>query len=135
MKEELRSMSSNDVCSLVEILDGAKRVGCKWVYKTKYDSKGKIKRFKARLITKGFTQREEIEYTETFSLVSKKYSFRIVMALVTHFDLELHQIDVKTKFLNGDLQESVYMAQPEGFAIEDKEHMGCTLKKSIYELK
>jgi hypothetical protein len=135
MEQELRSMSSNNVWDLVEILDGAKRVGCKWVYKIKYDYKGKIKRFKARLVAKGFTQREEIDYTETFSLVSKKYSFRIVMALVTHSDLELHQIDVKTKFLNGDLQESVYMAQREGFAIEGKEHMWCRLKKSIYKLK
>jgi hypothetical protein len=57
------------------------------------------------------------------------------MALVAHYDLELHQMDVKTTFLNGDLQENVYMAQPEGFAIEDKEHMGCILKKSIYGLK
>jgi hypothetical protein len=72
MEEELRSMSSNDIWDLVEIPDGAKRVGCKWVYKTKYDSKGKIKRFKARLITKGFTQREGIDYTETFLPISKR---------------------------------------------------------------
>jgi hypothetical protein len=135
MEEELRSMSSNDVWDLVEIPNGAKRVGCKWVYKTKYDSKGKIERFKARLVAKGFTQREGIDYTETFSPVSKKDSFRIVMALVAHYDLELHQMNVKTAFLNGALQENVYMAQPEGFAIEGKEHMGCKLKKSIYGLK
>jgi hypothetical protein len=103
MEEELRSMSSNDVWDLVEISSGAKRVGCKWVYKTKYDFTGKIKRFKTRLVAKGFTQREEIDYTETFSHVSKKDSFRIMMALVAHYDLELHQIDVKTAFLNGDL--------------------------------
>jgi hypothetical protein len=103
MEEELRSMSSNDVWDLVEISDGAKRVGCKCVYKTKYDSKGKIERFKARLVAKGFTQREGIDYTETFSSVSKKNSFRIVMALVAHYDLELHQMDVKTTFLNGTL--------------------------------
>jgi hypothetical protein len=101
----------------------------------KYDSKGKIKRFKARLVAKGFTLREGIDYTETFTPVSKKDSFKIVMALVAHYDLELHQMNVKTVFLNGDLQESVYMAQPEGFAIEGKEHMECRLKKSIYELK
>jgi hypothetical protein len=63
MEEDLRSMSSNDVRGLVEISDGAKRVGCKWVYKMKYDSKGKIERFKARLITKCFTQREGIDNT------------------------------------------------------------------------
>jgi hypothetical protein len=123
MEEKLRSMSSNDIWDLVEISDGAKRVGYKWVYKMKYDSKGKIERFKARLVAEGFTQREGIDYTEIFSLVSKKDSFRIVMALVAHYDLELHQMDIKTTFLNGDLQESVCMTQPECFVIEGKEHM------------
>jgi hypothetical protein len=72
MEEELRSMSSNDVWDLVEISSGAKRVGCKWVYKTKYDFTGKIKRFKTRLVAKGFTQREEIDYTETFLLKERR---------------------------------------------------------------
>jgi hypothetical protein len=135
MEDELSSMSSNGVWDLVEISDGAKKVGCKWVYKTKYDSKGKIKRVKARLVAKGFTQREGIDYTETFSPVSNKDSFQIVMALVAHYDLELHQMDVKTVFLNGDLQENVYMAQSEGFVMKGKEHMGYKLKKSIYGLK
>jgi hypothetical protein len=97
--------------------DGAKRVCCKWVYKTKYDSKGKIERFKVRLIAKGFTQREWIDYTETFSPITDKDSFRIVIALITRYNLELHQMDVKIVFLNGDLQESVYMTQLEGFVI------------------
>jgi hypothetical protein len=57
------------------------------------------------------------------------------MALVAHYDLELHQMNIKTAFLNGNLQENVYMAQPEGFAVEGKEHLGCKLKKSLYELK
>jgi hypothetical protein len=135
MEDELSSMSSNGVWDLVEISDGAKKVGCKWVYKTKYDSKGKIKRVKARLVAKGFTQREGIDYTETFSPVSNKDSFQIVMALVAHYDLELHQMDVKIVFLNGDLQENVYMAQSEGFVMKGKEHMGYKLKKSIYGLK
>jgi hypothetical protein len=102
MEEELRSMSSNDVWDIVEIPDGAKRVGCKCVYKTKYDYKMKIERFKTRLVAKGFTQREGIDYTETFSPISKKDSFRIVLTLVTHYDLELHQMDIKAAFLNGD---------------------------------
>ena len=88
MEDELRSMSSNKVWDLVEILDGVKPVGSKWVYKTKYDSKGNMERFKARLVTKGFMQRERIDYNETFSPVSCKDSFRIIMALVTNYDLE-----------------------------------------------
>jgi hypothetical protein len=135
MEDELKSMSSNDVWDLVEVPNDAKRVGCKWIYKTKYDPKGNIERFKARLVAKGFTQREGIDYNETFSPVSSKDSFRIVMALVAHFDLELHQMDVKTAFLNGDLDEDVYMTQPEGFVVEGKEHLACRLKKSIYGLK
>ena len=87
------------------------------------------------VMAKGFTQREWIDYNETFSSVSCKDSFRIIMALVTHYDLELHQMDVKTTFLNGDLERSVYMAQLKGFVIEGKERMGCRLKKSIYGLK
>ncbi|KAK1626067.1 hypothetical protein QYE76_000382 [Lolium multiflorum] len=135
MEDELKSMDSNDVWDLVEVPNGAKRVGCKWIYKTKYDPKGNIERFKARLVAKGFTQREGIDYKETFSPVSSKDSLRIVMALVAHFDLELHQMDVKTAFLNGDLDEDVYMTQPEGFVVEGKEHLACRLKKSIYGLK
>ena len=81
-------------------------------------------------MAKGFTQREEIYYNEIFSLVSCKDSFRITMALVAYYDLELHQIDVKMTFLNGDLDENVYMAQPKGFVIKGKGCMGCRLKKS-----
>ena len=86
-------------------------------------------------MTKGFTQREGIDYNETFSPVSCKDSFRIIMALVAHFDLELHQMDVKAAFLNGDLEEIVYMKQPKGFIMQGEEDMGCRLKKSIYGLK
>jgi hypothetical protein len=86
-------------------------------------------------MAKGFTQREGIDYTKTFSPVSCKDSLRIIMMLVAHYGLEFHQIDVKTTFLNGDLLENVYMAQPKGFVVKGKEHMGCHLRKSIYGLK
>lgn len=94
-----------------------------------------IERYKARLVAKGFTQKEGIDYTETFSPVSKKDSLRIILALVTYFDMELHQMDVKTTFLSGELEEEVYMKQPEGFFSSDGEHLVCKLKKSIYGLK
>ena len=135
MIDELGSMDKNNVWDLVELPNGVKPVGCKWVYKTKLDPNGNVERFKARLVAKGYTQKEGIDYQETFSPVSRKDSLRIVMALVAHFDLELHQMDVKTAFLNGDLQEDVFMNQPEGFKPEGKEHLVCKLKKSIYGLK
>ena len=135
MEHEMKLMSTKDVWDLEEIPKGAKTAGYKWVYKTKYDSKGNVGKYKARLVAKVFTQREEIDYYETFSPVSCKDSFRIIMALVAHFDLELHQMDVKTAFLNGDLKEKVYMKQPKGFIMEGKENMGCRLKKSIYGLR
>jgi hypothetical protein len=135
MEDEMRSMSINKIWDLEEIPKGAKTVGCKWIYKTKCDSNGNIERFKARLMAKYFTQREGIDYTETFSPVSCKDSLRIIMALVAHYDLELHQMDVKTVFLNGDLLKNIYMAQPKGFVVKEKEHMGCHLRKSIYGLK
>jgi hypothetical protein len=83
-------------------------VGYKWVYKTKRDSKRNVERFKVRLVAKGFTQKEGVDYNKIFSPVSKKDSFRIVMA---------HQMDVRTAFLNGDLDETIFMAQPEGFLL------------------
>ena len=135
MKEELESMATNEVWDIIELPKSSKVVGCKWVFKTKRDSKGKVERFKARLVAKGFTQREGVDYNKTYSLVSKNDSFRIIMAFVAHFNLELHQMDVKTAFLNGNLEEEVYMEQPEGFKKGNTNKLVCKLKKLIYGLK
>ncbi|KAL6331379.1 hypothetical protein AAG906_011316 [Vitis piasezkii] len=135
MKEEMKSMKDNGVWDLVELPEGVKPIGCKWIFKTKRDSKGNIVRYKARLVAKGFTQKEGIDYKETFSPVSSKDSFRIIMALVAHYDLELHQMDVKTAFLNGNIDETIYMMQPENFESTDSKQLVCRLKRSIYGLK
>lgn len=87
MKEELKSMQKNNVWVIVELLEGAKQVGCKRVYKTKHDSNGNIKWYKAWLVTKGYTQKDGVDYKETFSPSSKKDSLRIIMELVAHYDL------------------------------------------------
>ena len=107
MKDEMDSMAFNRVWDLIELPCGVKVIGCKWVLKTKKDSQGKIERHKARLMAKRFTQREGINYKETFSLVSRKDLLHVIVVLVAHFDLELHQMNVKTAFLNGGLEEEI----------------------------
>ncbi|CAL2229288.1 unnamed protein product [Prunus armeniaca] len=102
MVNELKSMKNNQVWELVEPHKSQKLVGSKWVIKTKKDKDGRIEIFKAILVTKGVTQREGIDYTKTFYLVSTNDSFLIIMVLVAHCDLILHQMDVKTAFLNGE---------------------------------
>ena len=83
-------MQDNQVWDLVPLPEGKKPIGYKWIFKIKRDSEGNVERYKAHLIAKGFTQREGIDFIETFSLISSKDSFGIVMALVAHFELELH---------------------------------------------
>ena len=112
-----------------------KPFGYKWVLKTKQDSKDNVKRYKARLVEKGFTQRKGIDHKKTFSLIFMKDFFKITMVLLTHFDLELHQMDVKTVFLNGDIEEEIYMVQPDSFEVKGLQYLICKLKKFIYGLK
>ncbi|KAM2872438.1 hypothetical protein FF1_019953 [Malus domestica] len=135
MEEEIKSMQINQVWLLVEKTNLMKPIGCKWVYKTKRNSKGKVERFKARFVAKGFNQRERVDCNKTFSPVSSKDSLHMISTLVAHFNLEFHQMDIKTVFLNGDLEEDIYMEQPLGFVEEGKGHLLCKLSKSIYGLK
>ncbi|KAM1520296.1 hypothetical protein ACFX1Z_023006 [Malus domestica] len=136
MPEELQSMEKNRVWTLAPKPTGVhKLMGCKWVFKTKRDSEGNIDKHKMRLVAKGFTQKKGVDYNETFSAISTKDSMRIILALITHFDLELIQMDVKTTFLNGDLEEDIYLSQPPRFVERGKELMVCKLNKSIYGLK
>ncbi|GJW24172.1 retrovirus-related pol polyprotein from transposon TNT 1-94 [Tanacetum coccineum] len=131
MEDDLNSMSKKNVWELTELSKGVKPVGCKWVFKTKLGLNGNIERYKARLVVKGYTQKEGDYYKETFSPVSRKDSLRIMMALVAHFNLELHQMDVKTVFLNGDLHEDVYMAQSQGFKSKGQEHLHNFIKNPV----
>ena len=101
----------------------------------KYNTDGSLQTFKVRLVVKSFKQKEDIDYKETFSPISTKDSFRIIMELVAHYELELHQMDVKTAFLNGNIEETVYMVQSESIESKDSSNLVCKLKKSIYGLK
>ena len=128
------SLRKNKTWILVDQPKKQKVVGCKWIFKKKEGIPGVERpRFKARLVAKGFTQVEGIDYNEIFSPVVKHCSIRIILGLVNQYDLELEQLDVKTAFLHGNLKETIYMNQPEGF--EEGENKVCLLKKSLYGLK
>jgi hypothetical protein len=121
---------------LVELHEGKKPLKCKWIYNKKEGISGvEPARFKVRLVVKGFEQREGIDFNEVFSPVVRHTSIRVMLAIVALFDLELEQLDVKTAFLHADLDEEIYMTQPQGFSAPSQEHLVCHLQKSLYGLK
>lgn len=134
MQEEMNSLKKNDTYELTKLPKGKRTLKNKWVYKLKKDD-GNLVRYKARLVVKGFSQKKGIDFDEIFSPVVKMSSIRVVLGLVASLNLELEQLDVKTAFLHGDLEEEIYMEQPEGFKVKGKEDMVCRLKKSLYGLK
>lgn len=136
MGDEMESLYKNQTWELAIKPAGRKIVTCKWVFKKKEGiSPAEGIKYKARLVARGFTQREGIDYNEIFSPVVRHTSIRVLLAIVAHQDLELEQLDVKTAFLHGELEEEIYMAQPEGFLVPEKEDYACKLKKSLYGLK
>ena len=135
MEEELESMRVNQVWELVDLPEGRRVIGNKWVLKVKHKADGLVERFKALLVAKGFTQQEGIDYEETLSPVVRFTSIHLILAIIASLDLELHQMDVKTAFINGELDEEIYMEQPTEFVKEGHEHKVCKILKSIYDLK
>nr|GEV59596.1 hypothetical protein [Tanacetum cinerariifolium] len=128
-------MKDNEVWVLVELPPNGKTVGSKWLFKKKTDMDGVVHTYKARLVVKGYTQTLGIDYEETFSPVADIRAIRILIAIAGYYDYEIWQIDVKTAFLNGYLNEEVYIEQPEGFVNPKYPNRVCKLKRSIYELK
>ena len=118
MEQEMESMYSNSVWELVDLPESVRPIGCKWIYKKKRGVDGKVETFKAWLVAKGYTQKEGVDYEETFSPVAMLKSIRILLSIVAALDYEIWKMDVKTAFLNGYLDESIYMMQPEGFIVE-----------------
>jgi hypothetical protein len=110
-------------------------IGRKWVFKKKLNAEGKVEKYKARLVAKGYSQVEGIDFGEIFSLVSKLTSIIFMLYVVAAFYFEVEQMDVKTTFLHGDLEEEIYMKQPEGFVVKGKKELVCKMKKSLYGLK
>ena len=124
MNSEMDSIYENEVWTLVDPPIGTKPIGCKWVFKKKIDMDGKVFTYKARLVAKGCSQKYGIDYDETFSPVAMLKSSRIILAIAAYYDYEIWKMDVKTAFLNGHLQEEVYMIQPEGFVSYRSPFMG-----------
>eukprot|EP00253_Pinus_taeda_P024163 PITA_24163 len=134
MKDEMESLAHNQTWDLVKLPAGKTTLQTKWVYRLKEED-GRRKRYKARLVVKGFAQKKGIVFDEIFSLVVKLTSIRTILSLVATKDLHLEQLDVKTTFLHGDLVEEIYMQHPQGYEVKGKEKLVCRLKKSLYGLK
>jgi len=124
MMEEMYSIHKNDTWGLSELPKKKKVIGCKWVFiKKQRFFDGDIVRYKTRLIAKGYAQREDIDYNEVFLPIVKHSSIQILLTLEAQYELELDQLDVKTAFLRGDLEEKIYMSQLTGFTTVGKENM------------
>jgi hypothetical protein len=125
------SILSNGTWELSERPHGCNRVGCKWVFKKKLRPDGTIEKYKARLVAKGYTQKEGEDYFETYSLIARLTTIRVLLSMAASYGLIVHQMDVKTAFLNGE----IYMDQPDGFVVKGEERKVCKLLKSLYGLK
>ena len=135
INSEIESIMHNYIWELVDLPPGSKPLGCKWIFKRKMKTDGSIDKYKARLIAKGYKQKEGLNYFDTYSPVMRITSIRMLIAILALYNLEIHQMDVKTTFLNGDLNEEIYMDQPEGFISLGQEKKVCRLVKSLYGLK
>ena len=139
IEEELNSLVTNSTWKVVERPENCNIIGCKWVFKTKYDQSGRIERWKARLVAQGFSQQYGIDYTETFAPTLRLDSLRVLLALATHFDWEIHQADVITAFLAADLDETIYMNVPKGLQLSrlpgNTKTPVCQLLKGLIWLK
>jgi hypothetical protein len=135
MKAEFAALLSNHTWSLCPRPSHKKVVRNKWVFKLKQKADGTIHRYKARLIAKGFDQEEGVDFHKTFSPVIKPATIRLVLALATHFNWVIHQLDISNAFLHGYIEEEVFMEQPKGFEDPNLPNHICRLHKSIYGLK
>lgn len=135
MQAELNSVNDNRTWLLVDHPPGHKPIGVKWVFKLKKDAAGVIVKNKARLMAKGYMQRPRLDFEEVFALVARLESVRLLIAIAAHRGWEVHHMDVKSAFLNGDLAEEVYVAQPLGFEVHGGGRKVYHLHKALYRLR
>lgn len=135
MKSEMESIENNGTWKLTELPLGHKAIGLKWIYKIKKDADGNIVKYKARLVAKGYVQEKGVDFEEIFAPVTRLETVRLLLALAAKNSWEVHHLDVKTAFLNGDIKEEVYVTQPEGFIKEGQENLVYRLTKALYGLR
>ena len=134
MQEELEQFQKNDIWKLVELPQGKKAMGAKWVFRNKLDAAGKVVRNKGRLVEKGYSQQEGIDYTKTFIDIGCLEAICILISFASHTKMRLYQMDIKRTYLNGVIQE-VYVEQPPGFKSNTFPHHVFKLYKALYGLK
>lgn len=135
MEDGYRALLKNETWELVKPNNNMKIVENKWIYKLKYNPDGSIARYRARLVAKGYHQTARIDYTETFSPVAKSATIKVVLSLAVNQRWDVKQVDVNNTFLKGELNEEVYMEQPEGFVNSEHPSPVCKLRKALYGLK
>jgi len=135
MDSEIQSINKNKTWQLAKLPAGHRPIGLKWVYKLKKNAEGEIVKHKARLVAKGYVQREGIDFEEVFAPVARLDTVRLLLAIAANWGWQVHHLDVKTAFLNGELTEDVYVSQPEGYVVEGKEKLVLKLSKALYGLK
>ena len=135
MEEELDSIEKNETWEMVTPPPRCKPIGLKWVYKIKRHSCGDIVRYKVTLVAKGYVQKSGIDYEEVFALVARMETIQVLLVLATQEGWQVHHMDAKSAFLIGELEEEVYVKQPDGYVKKGREHLVMRLKKTLYRLK
>jgi hypothetical protein len=135
MFDEMTAIEVNGTWKLEEALAGIRPIGLKWVFRTKRDATGNISKYKARLVAKGYVQQLGMDFDEVFTPVARLESVRLLLAYAAGQGWPIHHMDVKSAFLNGELQEVVYVAQPPGFVVAGEKTKVLRLSKALYGLR
>lgn len=135
MDSEIKSIEKDETWELTDLPAGAKKIGVKWVYKTKLNENRELNKHKARLVAKGYAQQYGVDYTEVFAPVARMDTVRMIIALAAQRGWIVYQLDVKSAFLHGELNEDVFVEQPRGYEKKDSPNKVYKLKKALYGLK